>query len=180
MYQVRDISSIELCPERHLKRIVTLNQKDRVEYLKSHTIFSDLKVKHIEILAKHCKKQTFAVGDLLFKQQDPAETFFILLVGSVQVEVPAIQGPALPVQELGPDEVLGWSWLIPPYRWNFEAKADQDCEVLVFDGKALLAYCEEHNDFGYELIKRFSGLMSQRLQAARIRMMDNWAPAGWA
>ncbi|MBT8429144.1 MAG: cyclic nucleotide-binding domain-containing protein, partial [Gammaproteobacteria bacterium] len=117
---------------------------------------------------------------LLFRQEDPAEHFYILIEGSIQVEVPAIMGPALVVQTLGVDEVLGWSWLIPPYKWTFEAKAQSDSQVLVFDGKTLLQFCEKHTDFGYALMKRFTGLMSQRLHAARLKMMDSWAPAGWA
>jgi CRP-like cAMP-binding protein len=89
-------------------------------------------------------------------------------------------GPALVVQVLGTDEVLGWSWLIPPYKWTFEALAESDSRVLVFDGKALLQLCESDHHFGYALMKRFTSLMSERLHAARIKMMDSWAPAGWA
>ncbi|MGB5652001.1 MAG: cyclic nucleotide-binding domain-containing protein, partial [Sedimenticolaceae bacterium] len=105
---------------------------------------------------------------------------YILREGSIKVEVPAINGPALEVQTLGAEDVLGWSWLIPPYRWTFEAKAQSDSRVLVFDGKALLQHCEKDNVFGYALMKRFTGLMSERLQAARMKMMESWAPAGWA
>ena len=155
--------------------------KDEIaEYLRSHTIFSDLDPAHIEVLASHAREQMFNSGDLLFRQDEPAESFYILLAGSIQVEVPSIIGPALIVQSLGADDVLGWSWLIPPYKWTFEAKADHESKVLIFDGKALLAYCEKHSDFGYVLMKHFAGLMSQRLHAARIKMMDSWAPAGWA
>jgi CRP-like cAMP-binding protein len=157
-----------------------MSDTDLFSYLQSHTIFSDLDPAHIEILVKHAREETYAAGDLLFQQQEPAEHFYILREGSIEVEVPAIYGPALEVQSLGPDDVLGWSWLIPPYRWTFEAKARSDAKVLIFDGKALLRYCEKDTDFGYALMKRFAGLMSERLHAARIKMMDSWAPAGWA
>jgi CRP-like cAMP-binding protein len=157
-----------------------LSHDDLLKFLRSHTIFSDLDPAHIEILAKHASEKSFVAGDLLFRQEDPAEHFYILIEGSIQVEVPAIMGPALVVQTLGADEVLGWSWLIPPYKWTFEAKAQSDSQVLVFDGKTLLQLCEKDTDFGYALMKRFTGLMSQRLHAARLKMMDSWAPAGWA
>lgn len=157
-----------------------MSQDDIADYLRSHTIFSDLDPAHIETLAEHAQEKAFAAGDLLFRQADSAEHFYILMDGSIQVDVPSIMGPALVVQTLGTDQVLGWSWLIPPYKWTFEAKALSDSKVLVFDGKALLQQCENDNTFGYALMKRFTGLMSERLHAARMKMMDSWAPAGWA
>jgi len=157
-----------------------VSKDELTNYLRSHTIFSDLEPAHIEILAKHVTEKTFAAGDRLFRQQDSAESFYIVKEGSIKVEIPSINGPALEVQTLGVDEVLGWSWLIPPYRWTFEAKAERDSKVLMFDGKSLLQQCEKDSDFGYALMKRFTGLMSERLHSARIRMMESWAPAGWA
>ena len=157
-----------------------MTKNELVNYLRSQTIFSDLKVAHIKVLAQHVQEKQFAAGELLFRQEDPAESFYILREGSVKVEVPAINGPQLEVQALGADDVLGWSWLMPPYRWTFQAIAQADSNVLVFDGKALLARCEKDTDFGYALMKRFTGLMQERLHAARLKIMESWAPAGWA
>ena len=78
------------------------------------------------------------------------------------------------------DDVVGWSWLIPPYEWDFHARVDKDCEVVEFDGAALLARCEADPKFGYKLLKAFTTLMSRRLHAARRVMMENWVPAGFA
>jgi len=157
-----------------------VSKDDLAAYLKAHTLFSDLDDKHIKTLARNGGEKTFAAGDLLFAQDEPAEHFYILRNGAIAVEVPSIYGPPLKVQELGADDVLGWSWLMPPYRWTFQAKADQDTSVLVFDGKALLQHCEKNAGFGYALMKLFARLMSERLNAARLKMMETWAPAGWA
>lgn len=157
-----------------------MNKDNVIKYLQSHTIFSDLQPAHIQVLADYAEDKAFTAGELLFKQEEPAEHFYILMDGAIEVEVPAIAGPNLAVQSLGADDVLGWSWLIPPYKWTFEAKATADTKVLVFDGKSLLQHCEKDHDFGYALMKRFAGLMSERLHAARVKMMDGWAPAGWA
>jgi CRP-like cAMP-binding protein len=157
-----------------------LSKDELIQYLQSHTVFSDLGSDALGVLVDHAEEKSVAAGDLLFKQDDTAENIFILIDGAIEVEVPSIMGPALVVQTLGKDDVLGWSWLIPPYRWAFEAKATQDSKVLAFDGRSLLQYCEEHTNFGYELMKRFTALMSERLHAARLKMMDNWAPPGWA
>jgi hypothetical protein len=89
-------------------------------------------------------------------------------------------GPTLEIQTLDKDQVLGWSWLISPYKWNFQTKAEEDSELLQFDGTAILARCELEPKFGYELLKKFAGLMSVGLNAAREKMMDEWNPEGFA
>lgn len=89
-------------------------------------------------------------------------------------------GPNLEIQSLGKNQVLGWSWLISPYQWNFQAKAEDDSELLEFNGTAILARCEQEPKFGYEVLKRFAALMSERLEAARLKMMDDWNPDGFA
>jgi CRP-like cAMP-binding protein len=94
--------------------------------------------------------------------------------------MPAIMGPSLEIQALGKDQVLGWSWLISPYKWNFQAMIEEDSELLMFDGNVILARCEQEPKFGYELLKKFAELMSVRLDAARKKMMDEWNPAGFA
>jgi hypothetical protein len=94
--------------------------------------------------------------------------------------MPAIMGPTLEIQTVDEDQVLGWSWLISPYKWNFQTKAEEDSELLQFDGVAILARCEQDPKFGYELLKKFAGLMSVRLNAARQKMMDEWNPVGFA
>jgi len=157
-----------------------LTQDEITNYLRLHTTFSNLDPAHLEVLVQHAQEKSFVVGDMLFRQMDLAENFYILLEGSIKVQVPAIMGPALVVQTLEASDILGWSWLIPPYKWIFEAMAELDSRVLVFDGKALLQHCETDKVFGYTLMKIFAGLMSERLHAARIKMMDSWSPAGWA
>ena len=81
-------------------------------------------------------------------------------------------GPTLEIQTLDKDQVLGWSWLISPYKWNFQTKAEEDSELLQFDGTAILARCEQEPKFGYELLKKFAALMSVGLNAARQKMME--------
>ena len=180
LYLIIPIAAPGLAPQCPGPGSLTLNKIDLIKYLQSHHAFAGLDPTHAEVLAEHVEEKSYAAGELLFRQDDAAEHFYILLDGAIEVEVPSIQGPALIVQSLGKDDILGWSWLIPPYKWTFEAKARHDARVLVFDGKFLLQYCEEHHHFGYALMKRFASLMSERLNAARLKMMDSWAPAGWA
>ncbi|MFQ5994092.1 MAG: Crp/Fnr family transcriptional regulator [Acidiferrobacterales bacterium] len=150
------------------------------DYLSGHEFFSGLNEEFTKFLAQCAKELRMQKGAALFRQGEPAEKFYLLREGRVSVQIPALMGPPIEIQNLGEGEVLGWSWLIPPYRWNFQARAEEDSVVLEFNGRAILEQCEQHPKFGYELLKRFAALMSERLDAARRKMMDEWNPSGFA
>jgi len=149
-------------------------------YLPTHTFFSGLDDSFMKFLSNSATETEIKKGEVLFKQGERADKFYLLLDGQISVQVPALVGPSLEIQTLGKDQILGWSWLMPPYRWNFLARAVEDSELLEFDGSAILAHCEDDPKFGYELFKRFAALMSERLDAARQKMMDQWNPPGFA
>ena len=150
------------------------------DYVSKHPFFSGLDDNFIKFLSNSATELQIKKGEVLFKQGDHADKFFLLRNGQVSIQVPALVGPTLEVQTLGKDQVLGWSWLIPPYRWNFLARAVEDSELLQFDGITILAHCGEDPKFGYELFRCFAALMSERLDAARQKMMDQWNPPGFA
>ena len=150
------------------------------DYLSSHAFFHELDDRFLKILSNSSAVLEIKKGDILFHQGECADKFYLLRNGQVSVQVPALVGPTLEIQALSKDEILGWSWLIPPYRWHFQARAVEDSELLEFDGSAILVHCEEDPKFGYELLKRFAELMSERLDAARQKMMDQWDPPGFA
>ncbi|MCH6583107.1 MAG: cyclic nucleotide-binding domain-containing protein [Gammaproteobacteria bacterium] len=150
------------------------------DYLPTHAFFSGLDDSFMKFLSDSATELRVKKGDVLFQQGERADKFYLLRNGHMSVQVPALMGPTLEIQTLGEDQILGWSWLIPPYRWNFQARALEDSDLLEFDGSAILARCEEDPKFGYELLKRFATLMSERLDAARQKMMDEWNPPGFA
>jgi len=125
-------------------------------------------------------EKRFESGNVVFRQGEHAEKFYLLLSGRVSVEIPSVYGPSIQIQNLGAGQILGWSWLISPYQWDFQAKVEEDAEMLEIDGKTLLEYCETNPKFGYKLLSSFTVLMSQRLHSARQRMMDEWNPPGFA
>jgi CRP-like cAMP-binding protein len=119
-------------------------------------------------------------GQILFRQGEKADKFYVIRSGCISIEMPSIMGPTLNIQNVGKDKVLGWSWLIQPYKWNFQTEAEEDSMLIEFDGAALLTQCEQEPKFGYQLLKKFAELMSVRLNAARQKMMDEWNPDGFA
>ena len=157
-----------------------MNKQSIVEYLSRHPFFTGMSDQHIRFLADSAVEKQVGEGGVLFRQGQPADKFYLLQSGKVSIQVPALVGPALVIQELAEDQLLGWSWLIPPYLWNFLARVEADSTILEFDGRAVLAHCEEDPRFGFELLKRFASLMSERLAAARQKMMDEWNPPGFA
>ena len=150
------------------------------EYLSAHEFFSQFSDDVLKFLCECSSTREIKKGQILFRQGENADKFYVVRSGRISIQMPAIMGPALEIQAVDEDEVLGWSWLISPYQWNFQTKAEEDSELLQFDGVAILARCEQEPKFGYELLKKFAGLMSVRLNAARQKMMNEWNPIGFA
>jgi CRP-like cAMP-binding protein len=157
-----------------------MSKQSIVDYLSTHAFFSNMDSDYVKFLSSSVTELQMKEGEVLFQYGKRADKFYLLRKGQVSIQVPALMGPTLDIQTISDDQILGWSWLMPPYRWSFQARALEDSDVLEFDGSAILARCEEDPKFGYELFKRFAALMSERLDAARQKMMDQWNPPGFA
>ena len=157
-----------------------MSNQSTTEYLSAHEFFSEFSDDVLKFLCECSSTREIKKGQILFRQGEHADKFYVVRNGRISIQMPAIMGPTLEIQTLGKDQVLGWSWLISPYQWNFQTKAEEDSELLQFDGTAILARCEQEPKFGYELLKKFTALMSVGLNAARQKMMDEWNPAGFA
>ena len=157
-----------------------MSNQSITDYLAAHEFFSEISDDILKFLCECSSTYEIKKEQILFRQGEPADKFYIIRNGTISIQMPAIMGPALDIQTLGKDQVLGWSWLISPYKWNFQTKADEYSELLQFEAAAILARCDQEPKFGYELFKKFAGLMSAGLNAARQKMMDEWNPAGFA
>ena len=157
-----------------------MSNQSITEYLSAHEFFSEFSDDSLKFLCESSSTREIKKGQILFLQGENADKFYVVRNGRISLQMPAIMGPTLEIQTLGKDQVLGWSWLISPYKWNFQTKAEEDSELLQFNGTAILARCEQEPKFGYELLKKFAALMSVGLNAARLKMMDEWSPVGFA
>ncbi|NNE08015.1 MAG: cyclic nucleotide-binding domain-containing protein [Gemmatimonadetes bacterium] len=147
-------------------------------YLAKHSFFSGLDPADIEEIAGCAKNAAFKAGEYLFKQGENAEFFFVLREGHVVVEVPTARGHSIEISSLGENQILGWSWLMPPYKYQFDCRALKQTKVLEIDGRCLRGKCESNPRLGYELIKRFARVMTNRLQETRLQLLDLYgAPA---
>jgi CRP-like cAMP-binding protein len=96
----------------------------------------------------------------------------VLRHGEVALEVTAPGRGSVTFQTLGEGEIVGVSWLIPPYRWSYDAKAVSLVRTLALDAKCLRGKCEADHDLGYDMMKRFVPVLIQRLQATRLQILD--------
>jgi CRP-like cAMP-binding protein len=137
------------------------------QVIAQHPFLRGMQPEHLRILGGNAMRLEFAPGELIFREGDPANRFYLLESGKVALE--ARQKEQLPelIQELGQGDVLGWSWLFPPYYWHFDARALQPTTAIFFYGTRLREQCEANNELGYELMKRMTAVVIQRLQATR-------------
>jgi CRP/FNR family transcriptional regulator, cyclic AMP receptor protein len=142
------------------------------ELLRDAAMFHGMAPERLELIAGCASNRIFRPGDYLLREGDRADTFFVIRRGDVAVETYVPQRGALTLETLHDGDVLGWSWLFPPYRVAFDARAAETVHTVAFDGRCLRGKCEEDHDLGYELIKRFAEVIVERLRATRMQLMD--------
>jgi CRP/FNR family cyclic AMP-dependent transcriptional regulator len=140
--------------------------------LAEHPFLKGIASPHIEFIAGCASNVRFNKGDYIFREDEEADRFYLIRHGLVALDMFVPQRGPVTIDTIQEGEVLGWSWLFPPYRWHFDARALQLTRAVAFDGKCLREKCNQDTILGYELLKRFSLVMMQRLQAARLQLLD--------
>jgi CRP/FNR family transcriptional regulator, cyclic AMP receptor protein len=140
--------------------------------LAGHPFFKGLKPEHLKLIVGCSTNKVFAPEEFLFREGEEANTFFIIRSGRVKVETFSPKSGPITIQTEGDGEILGWSWLVAPYRWRFDAKADEQTRVIAIDGKCLREKCESDHNLGYELMRRFALIIAERLEATRLQLLD--------
>ncbi|MCI0486872.1 MAG: cyclic nucleotide-binding domain-containing protein [Blastocatellia bacterium] len=140
--------------------------------LAEHPFFNGLEARYQQLAVGCASNVRFEAGQYILRYGEEANNFYLIRHGKVALEVFAPNRGAVQIQTLEAGEILGWSWLIPPYRWRFDARAIELTRAIALDAKCLRAKCEEDHDLGYELLKRFAYIIGQRLEATRLQVMD--------
>lgn len=150
----------------------TTSQKTLATTIAEHRLFRNLAPQYLKLLADVAMFKEFAADEVIFREGDPANRFYLILDGEVAVESAAKDRPPVVLQTIGRDDVLGWSWLFPPYYWHFDARATKPTKAIFFYGTWLRENCERDCDFGYEMMKRMAAVMMERLQATRRKLAE--------
>ncbi len=140
-----------------------------------HPFFAGLESYYTGLLTGCASNVRFHAGVYIFKEGEPADNFYLIRSGKVALEILPPHNRPINVETLTEGEILGWSWLLPPYIWSFHAHALQETRAIALDGKCLRSKCEQNHDLGYEVLKRFGQIMARRLQATRIQLLDMYA-----
>ncbi len=129
-----------------------------------------------ELVAGCARNEIVEDGVELARDGEPADRFFVVRSGRLAV---AVHGPSrsLVVDTAGPGEVVGWSWIFPPYRWTADVHAVGQTRILVVDGACLRDKCESDPAFGYRVMKSFARVVAHRLEATHLRLLDLYGDA---
>ena len=126
-----------------------------------------MRPEHRELVTRNATQMEFAPGEIIFRQGEPANRLFLIDSGKVSLESAQGAEQWMLIQILGENDVMGWSWLFPPFSWHFTARAIEPTTVTVLDGGHLLVTAEENPAFGYELMRRVAQIVIDRLQTTR-------------
>jgi CRP-like cAMP-binding protein len=141
--------------------------------IRSHPFFQELPLRHLHLLAANGLVMSFEPGQSIFREGDPANRFYLITAGTVALESHLRGEPSIRIQTLGSGDVLGWSWLFPPYYWHFDARVLKPTTTVYFYGSRLREYCESDHDLGYELMKKTTQMLIHRLQETRRLLLQS-------
>jgi CRP-like cAMP-binding protein len=144
--------------------------------LGSHPFFAGLDPKMAKLIAGCGKQVRFEMGEYLYRQGDPADTFYVLRHGRVGLELHGAKGPLLFHTDHEGD-ILNGAWIVPPYRCNSDARALEPSIAIALDGACLRGKCEADAHLGYDLMKRFVPVLTERLMEARVQALDLYGGA---
>jgi CRP/FNR family transcriptional regulator, cyclic AMP receptor protein len=155
-----------------------MEKEDLSEIMRQHPFLAGLSFEYMQTLVGCASNVRFADDEVIIHEGQIANKFYLLRSGRValQMDVPGKQ--ALRIQTVGPGEILGWSWLISPFRWHFSGIAVMETRAIALDGECLRAKCEKDTAFGYEMLKRLSQVMERRLDATRLQLIDLYDSTG--
>lgn len=151
---------------------MSIKAKSLESLIGEHPLFVDLDPGYLELIAGCAQNVRFEAGEQIFREGEEADHFYLLRYGRVAVEVHAPGRGPTTIQTLEEGDVLGWSWIVEPYRWHHDARAIEMTRALAFDGECLRGKSDEDPKLGYALMKRFAPLIAQRLRRAELQLLD--------
>lgn len=146
--------------------------EDLQRILAEHPFFKGLQQEYLDLVVGCASNVRFDAGQKIFNEGEEANQFYLIRVGKVAIELKVPAQREIIIETLHEGDILGWSWLIPPYTWHFDSRALELTRMIALDGKCLRTKCEQDHNFGYELLKRFSSIIVQRFEATRLQLLD--------
>jgi CRP-like cAMP-binding protein len=140
--------------------------------LASHPFLKGLDPEQLKLLVSCAANKVYKPGEYLSREGENADTFYFIREGTILIEIYSPSHGPIAIQTLSGGEILGWSWLVPPYQWQFDARASEETRVITLDGKCIRQKFEKDHSLGYEMMKRFALIIAERLEATRLQLLD--------
>ena len=144
--------------------------------LKEHPFFDGFDADALELLAGCAANERFAAGEFIARERSKADKFYVIRHGDVALEIRVPGREPLIIETLHEGEILGWSWIVPPFTWSYDVRAVNLTRAISIDAVCLRNKCDADHSLGYEIYKRVMPVVAQRLAAARLRLVDMYAP----
>jgi CRP/FNR family transcriptional regulator, cyclic AMP receptor protein len=149
-----------------------MTHQEILQTLAKHPFLEGLSETHMTMLADCAHLITMPTGEFLGREGWPADAFYLVQAGRVAIELHTPERGLVRIQTIGPGEIAGWSWLVPPYRWQFDAHVVEPVQAIALAGRCLRGKCDEHVDLSNQLLKRLVNVITARLMATRLQLLD--------
>jgi len=171
------LASVSVGYMKTLAQPTTPAGKERLP-IADHPFLAGMNAHHLELLSRYATRKTFAPGDVIFRAGEPAHGFYLIQTGTVALEGSVLELGPIATDIVHAGEPLGWSWLFPPYRWHFDARAIEPTETIFFDSDQLRRHYNEDITLGHDLSQRICKVMAHRLQATRRKLIETVQRSG--
>src|SRR3954447_9566070 len=152
-----------------------MDRSDLERAIAAHPFALGLSEHHVRLLADCAMQTRFDADQVIFREGETANRFYLIESGQVVLEDTETADTPITIEVIGAGDLLGWSWLFPPYIWHFSARATQPTSAIFLYGTVLREYCEKDPALGYALFQRMSAVMIRRLQSARAQLLASYA-----
>jgi CRP/FNR family cyclic AMP-dependent transcriptional regulator len=146
--------------------------------LTEHGFLAGISARTVALLARDARLENFGTGEFLLHEGEVADTVFLITEGRVAIEIHSPERGPLVLDTIEPGHIVGLSWVAPPFRWQFDARALTHVEAVALDAARLSEALALHPEAAAELHRRLSTVLLSRLQATRIRLLDLYANVG--
>ena len=143
-----------------------------VPRVEDHPFFEGFDADFLAEIGSATQLRTHGAGEFLVREGAPAREFLLLVSGKVALEMVTPERPRLTIQTVGPGEVVGWSWLVPPRRWTLDGRVLKTTVAFEVDGDALRRSLETHPAAGYRFLSRLLPVIAERLENTRLQLLD--------
>ena len=147
-------------------------QKEIRDLIEGHSFFQGMDPAVIDLIAGCGKNVVFREGEHLARRDTDADCFYAIRHGTAAIELHVPPSGDVMIHTAREGEIVGSSWIFPPYRWSFDVRATGLVRAVHFDASCLKKKCEDDPATGYDIMKRFAVILGKRLEAMYLQMMD--------